>query len=416
MQEIQRRSLIRKRARGLGYTALVCLSVCVALVLSTGCGDGALFGDNAAGSGPAGQIYYLNKGGTIASPEGRYNLVGRLESKFGVDEMRIIARPDCDSFRTDCEEGSGEQFANEVVTRSTGEVVHRIDMPVDAAKIEIIVHDSRNNRWDTTLEVARHREGGEDVRVFSPDGIDEVCRPECPSTLHLGRVRHDLVIRGVPGLENLEGLENVERLRDLTIAANPDLESLKGLGSLSGLRSLTVKWNAKLSDFRGLKALEGISWKLVVDSNGSLESLSGLGSIVDVTNMRIDSNPQLRSLGDFDGPPHLGILELVRNPRFTDLSALSGTKSAHELALSYNESLETLRGLETLESLEILDLTGNEGLKSLSGLEKLRDAGDVDIVGHPEIPTCEVEAFVEGLESTEEVRIENNGDGECESM
>ncbi len=192
----------------------------------------------------------------------------------------------------------------------------------------------------------------------------------------LDGVLRSLTIEGNSALTSLSGLDNVDKVANLSIRDNDSLTSLDGLGdgelvvsriyiqnndsltSLNGFdpsfwgeyRSIEISDNDSLSGLGGLESIEALG-NLVIRQNASLTSLDGLNNLVQVGfkpfdwypmgNLIIRSNPALSSL---DGLEHLqvvgGSLEIESNPALATISGLNSLTTVNDdLYMQYNDNL-----------------------------------------------------------------------------
>lgn len=90
--------------------------------------------------------------------------------------------------------------------------------------------------------------------------------------------------------------------------------------------------------------------------------------------------------------------------------------SAEFFSVSANLELRQLAGFESLERINgAVVVRDNRKLRRITGFESL-DYIDGDLVfqDNPQLPRCEIERFVEGIDTiTGEVVIEGNGTGDC---
>jgi len=200
------------------------------------------------------------------------------------------------------------------------------------------------------------------------DGIDLSSLPEfpCLQTIEI------LWIRGT-ALVDLSAFRNLREVTDnLMVFQNTQLTSLEGLENLEHVRLMSVSQNERLVSPRGMPKLGTVDAKLSINFG-------------DTEGATLDGFPPV------GGPD----LDLTVGGRFTDLSPLSVTNAAgytiggsnirsvegipirkhfETLALAggtYTD-LSPLRGIETIDELRIVGTR----LRSLAGLETLRSFGD----------------------------------------
>ena len=83
-----------------------------------------------------------------------------------------------------------------------------------------------------------------------------------------------------PNLENLIGLNNLERVRDFKIINNPNLTSLTGLDSLQSIRDLDISYNKNLETLDGLQNLKNV--REINMYKSSIKDISALNGVNNV--------------------------------------------------------------------------------------------------------------------------------------
>lgn len=228
----------------------------------------------------------------------------------------------------------------------------------------------------------------------------------CESTC--SRFDGGLVLEKIPGVNDLNALQNVRSFESLAIAETQDLTSLDGLenaefrypeGEFSGV---TIRGNKKLETLEGLNLpaeldstneVSSIPPSFSIVANESLRSLEGLEQIEETRNVdwQITDNFVLESL---DGLQNLQTVTVVsmtvdRNPELQSVQ-LDSLVDAAGISVNFNENLEQLR-LPNLESVEFLTVTNNESLPAcqVDEIAAQADVGDVDNSGNDLNATCE---------------------------
>ena len=103
---------------------------------------------------------------------------------------------------------------------------------------------------------------------------------------------------------------------------------------------------------------------------------------------------------------------LEGNPRLVDIDALRGLEQMNQLVITDNDALPDLTGLEDLIQLQSLIIKGNPALTTLRGLGA-RSISWMEIMGNQSLTSCEIAAFVAGLEYVDSVREEENATSAC---
>lgn len=141
---------------------------------------------------------------------------------------------------------------------------------------------------------------GEVLMVYYVPGAENL------GPLHaLSRVDSLLEIGYASDLRSLDGLENLERLGNLSLIANPELEDISALSSLrsSGseppTKSIYIADNDHLTNLDGLGGIERLVGVLIIEENDALTSLDGLDGLESFaqtsydTQIIIRNNPKL---------------------------------------------------------------------------------------------------------------------------
>ena len=171
--------------------------------------------------------------------------------------------------------------------------------------------------------------------------------------------------------------EQCEVVSGHVIISKTDLQTLDGLGNLVQVGGLEISANAQLNDLDALLHLTRIDGPLIVGRNGALSTLKGLENV--------------RRIG--------GLIAVEFNPLLTDLAALRHIRHVdNDLLIRVNQSLSSLSDLREIASITgtlILHSNDNGDLSGLAGLKTV--GGDVTIVGSYALRS------LNGLSSLEEI-------------
>ncbi len=172
----------------------------------------------------------------------------------------------------------------------------------------------------------------------------------------------------------------------------------------------------------GLESLEMVGW-LEISNTRSLENLEGLNNV--------------RHLGDPINDPDETSGLIIKDSSLTSLQGLDSLETIRSLGISNTpiDSLEPLKGVEILEGFGIsitpmktvdsiiisnpdfraVDISQNNQLTSIPALEGVRAVtGGVTFEYNAKLSACEINAFVDGLETRPEDRwIRVTGNKPC---
>ena len=268
-----------------------------------------------------------------------------------------------------------------------------------------------------------------DLRVISDDdkaALAGICI--VTGDLHLG----SRVLRDLSGLESLESVEGTLIIGGETddigtpiLSALTSLQGLQGLQTVGG--SLLVQFNGELEGLLGLGRLTSVGGELRISLfNRRLRSLAGLEALTTVGGpVSIRSNAAFTSLEGLNNLTTAGGL-LVSTPAVVSLNGLSSLSSIEgDLTIQQTRELTSLAGLGELASVAG-DITigrasesgctspecGNRALTDLALGNLSSLGGGLRIDDNPALPTCQTEALAERLGVVCDCS-ENNDDTPC---
>jgi hypothetical protein len=188
---------------------------------------------------------------------------------------------------------------------------------------------------------------------------------------------------------------------DETINASEQLQSLC-TSKCDTLKRLYLSGN-QISSLRPLKNIRHVQSKVAISVVGSLVRLDGLENIQSVGK----ALPQPTGLD-------INSLDLVSFKGFDSLVEVHGTKMAVAIQANQTRELDGFPELKTLHG--GLAIVNNYELRRITGFPKLKTVeGDLVIWGNENLPRCEIDAFVAGIDTIEgEVDIRDNGSGSCD--
>jgi Receptor L domain len=176
-------------------------------------------------------------------------------------------------------------------------------------------------------------------------------------------------LAGASKLTHLNGLENLERVRSLSLA-RLGLTDLKALSKLEAAGDLSL---IGLDGIRDLRGLERVAWThLTAEKNPALRSLDGLKIPKTVGRVVLTDDPKLESLQPFAGVHAAESVALTQLAALTSLEGLGGTIDHFELTQC--DGLTDLRGLAA--DIREFWLAKNAHLQSLAGFAGLQASAD----------------------------------------
>jgi|GEM_PF-2251335 len=224
---------------------------------------------------------------------------------------------------------------------------------------------------------------GTGATSLSTGAAGEDTADSCPELVSDG----DVYVTPESDLSSLQAITVVRG--DLNIARLEAVDELSMLRCVRRVEGDLILWsNSSLTSLHGLSRLEAVGGGILVESN-SLESLSGLDSLREVSSLAIRSNPRLAHL-HLDGLERVGVLEV-------GYCHGGGPESDGALEGWGNRSLRELGEMSALESVETLRIEWNESLESLEGLLSVVDnggtIGEIMIRHNQNLPTAEAQTL-----------------------
>lgn len=210
------------------------------------------------------------------------------------------------------------------------------------------------------------------------------------------------------GLENLQKvktlsivqnnkLETLEHLQSLTEAApygvtgsliyismNRQLKSLKGLERLENVEKINIASNEKLLNLRGLEGLKKAN-NFVIQSCNAITALEGLNSIADVGQLELDNNSSLTTIQHLAGLKTISGFWALDNVNLTSLSGLEQITKMNYLTLRRNSKLSSLQALQHVIKIDFFELHASPLITSLQGLENITTLSGLTISSCPNL-------------------------------
>ncbi|WP_432412851.1 DUF7619 domain-containing protein [Rasiella sp. SM2506] len=261
------------------------------------------------------------------------------------------------------------------------------------------------------------------------------------------RIRDNAILQSTMGFDNVFiDSENFISGGNLSILNNPMLENIDNLiASNSVVYSLDIQNNTSLNSLSGLNGLGDVShsisinnnpvenllplsnitnaslYSLLISSCPNLVSLEGLEGVTTVTdNISITGNTQLENLNGLQptSGTQLDYVTLVGNPSLTSLVGLEGITTFNiKFEIRDNDVLQSLDGIAPALVLgSQLFIYQNEELHDINVLQgaTLEGYNFVKIEDNPNLSHCSVGAICNILTNTTNYSIANNAPG-CNS-
>lgn len=260
---------------------------------------------------------------------------------------------------------------------------------------------------------------GEDTNSLGPADLSQWCdfeRPRQTCTLEEG-----FIVRDISDIEPI--CASPCRHASQITFINDGARALAGLQGFTEVDFLTVSTNEQgPENLVGLESLEMVGW-LEISNTRSLKNLEGLKNV--------------RHLGDPINDPDETSGLIIKDSSLTSLKGLDSLETIRSLGISNTpiDSLEPLKGVEILEGFGIsitpmktvdsiiisrpdfraVDISQNNQLTSIPALEGVRAVtGGVTFEYNAKLSACEIDAFVDGLETKPEDRwIRVTGNKPC---
>ncbi|CAN1325949.1 Disease resistance protein L6 [Linum perenne] len=222
---------------------------------------------------------------------------------------------------------------------------------------------------------------------------------EAPNLINLDGLEHLMLLKELSlddccALEQLPSLWDLTKLQQLEISCCQLLSKfcvLSELSSLRNLQKLSISGIDQLSELKGLETLELLEC-LTITNCTSLGKLSSLSGLKNLKKLEINACFHLNDLTGLEKLEFLQCLSLNDCTLIKNLPGLSGLKRLQELDISNCTQLTEIEGLEGMESLIHLYMSQCTSIKELPNLSGLKLFSSLDISG------CTQLAEVTGLE------------------
>ncbi|XP_042501183.1 disease resistance protein L6-like isoform X2 [Macadamia integrifolia] len=215
-----------------------------------------------------------------------------------------------------------------------------------------------------------------DIDGKGMDSLEELdiadCRPlRKISDLSDSRQLRKLRINSCPDLFKIEGLEDCEYLRTLTVSGASSLKTLPDLSKLMKLQVLRIKSCQKLTEIPGLDKLESLQ-ELKIEGCIAIQRLPDLSNFKNLHDLVIKHGRKLTKIPGLDRLESLRELKIEGCVAIQRLPDLSNLKNLHDLAIEDCQKLTEIHGLDRLHFLKSLNINGCKSLERLPDLSNLK--------------------------------------------
>ncbi len=211
----------------------------------------------------------------------------------------------------------------------------------------------------------------------------------------------DLEIVDLYGLENLDGLSNLEYVEDdFILGATPKVADLSALNKLKKVGRTFDLDNITFQNLKGLENFEGsdnffIKGKL-------LESLEGLESLDSIhTRMRILGCDRLLNLNGLSNLKFADAIQVIENQNIRDMSGFDSlTQMEGNLLIRNNDSLRSTKGFPLLTKVDWIEIIDNPSLEVVDGFDNLKKIDfSFSVFGSPKLDSIPFLQQIEDLGS-----------------
>lgn len=171
------------------------------------------------------------------------------------------------------------------------------------------------------------------------------------------------------GITNLNGFNNVQTLKSLTIDNAQALHDISALSNVNTFENLKIKDAPQLSDISSLNNVNSI-YGLELNNLPLLSNFNPLSSI-SFNDIKFTNLPLLNDFTFLNNTTSLNTLNLGNLPQISNLPSLTNVTSLYGLYLSNLPSITAIDGLENLTAIEELEINSLVGITSLEGLNNL---------------------------------------------
>jgi len=243
---------------------------------------------------------------------------------------------------------------------------------------------------------------------FQVIGLPKLTSIDLRSARELGA----LVVRSSTSLQEIRGVDSVEKIGQLHLTGLSKLARLPSFDALTSVVDLELIEMPLLRDLAQLSNLTSVE-KMSLSFMDSLSSLHGLEKVSRAQRILIENLTGLETLAGLRGLQTVNTLWIHDDDKLKSLRGLR-LDDAFELAVRFNDALQKLDGLETLRKVGTLDVSENPALTSVRALSGLREAEKIYARANGKLPQCELDRVMKQLPRGSTHEITGNGPtGSC---
>ncbi len=205
--------------------------------------------------------------------------------------------------------------------------------------------------------------------IFNDPKISHLISPKVDISIDKLINLEELSIDYRPDITEINGLENLTKLRELTLCQN-QIKEIKGLENLTNLQHLNL-WHNQIIKIKGLETLINLQYFHLEDNK--ITQIKGLETLTNLLVFKLKNN-RIKEIKGLEKLTQLQTLTLGHN-LITEIQGLGALTNLQALYLGNNE-INEIQGLDALTNLQALYLGYNQiteiqGLVELSNLQKL---------------------------------------------
>jgi hypothetical protein len=180
----------------------------------------------------------------------------------------------------------------------------------------------------------------------------------------------ELTITGNNLITNLEGLESVKMINNITLERNINMKNINGLddlnnNSLTQFRFIDL---VKLEDISSLKNQKNIK-NIVLNNTGlsNIEDLANSNGVME--NIFIEGNENLTNLNGLNNVIEVNNISIENSYEISDLQGLLNLEKIKNLTIKNNSNLLNLSGLDQIKVIESAYIEDNSSLNNINTLK-----------------------------------------------